>query len=46
MPVLGLGEQDASDLVSFLEAEASRLHEAQNQTPLTAQQRGDHAHHH
>jgi protein SCO1/2 len=46
MPVLGLGEQDASDLVAFLEAEASRLHEAQNQTPLTPQQRGDHAHHH
>jgi len=43
MPVLGLGEQDASDLVAFLEAEASRLHEAQNQAP---QQRGGHAHHH
>jgi protein SCO1 len=46
MPVLGLGEQDASDLVSFLEAEASRLHQAQDQTPLAAQQRGGHAHHH
>ena len=43
MPVLGLGEQDASDLVAFLEAEASRLHEAQNQAP---QPRGGHAHHH
>jgi len=46
MPVLGLGEQDASDLVAFLEAETSRLHEAQNEVPLTAHQHGSHAHHH
>jgi protein SCO1/2 len=46
MPVLGLGEQDASDLVSFLEAEATRLREAQDQSPLAGQQRGGHAHHH
>ncbi len=48
MPILGLGEQDASDLVSFLEAETSRLREAEAQDPAPpdAHQRAGHAHHH
>jgi len=48
MPVLGLGEQDALDLVSFLEAETSRLREAEAQDPAppAAHQHHGHAHHH
>ena len=45
MPVLGLGQQDASDLIAFLEAETARLYEAPAPTPA-GHSRDAHAHHH
>jgi len=45
MPVLGLGQQDAADLVSYLAAEALRLREEQAPMPVKHQHDG-HAHHH
>lgn len=45
MPVLGLGQQDAADLVSYLAAETARLHEDQPAMPVKHQHDG-HAHRH
>ncbi len=45
MPVLGLGQQDAADLVSYLAAETTRLREDQAPMPVK-HQKGGHAHHH
>ncbi|MET0675276.1 MAG: SCO family protein [Bradyrhizobium sp.] len=45
MPTLGLGQQDAADLISYLTAEASRLRE--DQPPMQVNNpHGGHAHHH
>ena len=45
MPVPGLGQQDAADLVSYLAEEALRLREQQALMPVSHQHDG-HAHHH
>jgi len=45
MPVLGLGQQDAADLISFLTTETLRLREQQALMPVSHQHDG-HAHHH
>lgn len=45
MPVLGLGQQDAADLISFLTAETLRLQEDQQPMQINQQHSG-HAHHH
>jgi len=48
MPALGIAQNDASDLIAYLDAEASRLSAMQDSSASAEQNkaRSDHDHHH